>query len=72
MAEFSALGMKLHEAAARWRWGQLVGGAEGAAAVAGATAALRAEGVVAPQRYVGLLLPAPCVTGGSASPDPQP
>lgn len=42
MADFGALGMRVHEAAARWRWAELTGGAE-AELAAGPTAEAEAE-----------------------------
>jgi serine/threonine protein kinase len=48
---------RLHGAAARWRRGQLLGGAAGAALAAGARALFTAEGVRRPEAMLGMLLP---------------
>ncbi|PSM31860.1 serine/threonine-protein kinase [Haliangium sp. UPWRP_2] len=49
--------MALHVAAARWRLGELRGGAEGAALVADADAALRKQLIVHPARWIEVLAP---------------
>ena len=49
--------MKLHEAAARWRWGELTAGSEGERATSEAARVLEAAGVVVPARYVFMLAP---------------
>ena len=50
--------MTLHAAAARRAWGALVGGASGRALVDAADASMRAQRVVAPERFAQMLCPA--------------
>jgi hypothetical protein len=54
---FDAAGMALYAAAARRRLGELLGGDEGAALIAIATAWMRAEGIVRPERMAAMLAP---------------
>jgi hypothetical protein len=54
---FEASGMELHAAAARARLGVLVGGDEGAVALATSEAWMRDEGVVMPARIVAMMAP---------------
>ncbi|MCC7540849.1 MAG: AAA family ATPase [Deltaproteobacteria bacterium] len=54
---FAADDAAVFGAVARWRRGELVGGAEGHALVSSAHAMLDAEGVKAPRRWVGMLAP---------------
>jgi len=57
MARFAGLGMKVHEAAARWRWAELATGAEGEKAWSEASAVFQGEAVAVPRRYVFMLAP---------------
>jgi hypothetical protein len=52
-----ALDMPLHAAAARWRLGGLLGGAEGRALIEQADAELRQRGIVNPARLTAMLAP---------------
>ena len=56
-AELSAAGMNLHATLASRRLGKLIGGAEGARAVAEADAWLAAQGVRAPERLARVFMP---------------
>jgi len=49
--------MTLHGAAARWRRGQLIGGDEGEALVAGARATMEERGVARPERMIEVIAP---------------
>jgi hypothetical protein len=48
----AAAEMRLHVAGVHWELGRIVGGDEGAALVAGAEAAMRAQGIRSPARMV--------------------
>jgi eukaryotic-like serine/threonine-protein kinase len=54
---FAAASMGMHLRAARWRRGQLLGGAEGAALIAGVGAELEAQSVANPERMANLFAP---------------
>jgi len=56
-AEAQGSGMAAHAWVARWRRGKLLGGDEGAALVASAEAAARAEAVVKPERFAAMMAP---------------
>jgi hypothetical protein len=51
--------MGLHLAAARWQRGAALGAAEGSSLVADAHATMTAQGIAEPERYAGVLVPAP-------------
>jgi eukaryotic-like serine/threonine-protein kinase len=55
--QFLALDMPLHAAVARWRKGELTGGADGASAIGEAEGRIRWLGVVRPERFVRMLAP---------------
>jgi len=57
-------GMGMHATAARYRLGQLVDGAEGAALLQTALEALAAEGIRDPSRWVAIYLPGAWGAGG--------
>ncbi len=54
---FDAAGMALHAAAARYRWGHLVGGKAGAAQIEAAGQWMSRRGIESPSRLVDLLAP---------------
>jgi tetratricopeptide (TPR) repeat protein len=54
---FEAVDMALYAAAARRRWGEMLGGEDGRAAAEAADAWMRAAGVVRPDRMAGMLAP---------------
>jgi eukaryotic-like serine/threonine-protein kinase len=58
-AALDAEGMAMLAAAARWRLGELQGGADGQTRIADARAAMVAEGVRRPERLLAVLAPAP-------------
>jgi hypothetical protein len=55
--QFDALDMVQLASVTRWRLGELLGGDDGRALIAGAHAAIAAEGVVRPDRIVAALVP---------------
>jgi eukaryotic-like serine/threonine-protein kinase len=57
IATFDAAHMALYAAVARLRKGELLGGDEGLALIAGAAAWMRAEGIVRPDRVTAMLAP---------------
>jgi hypothetical protein len=56
---FDAADMALVAEAARWRLGELTAGDDGRALIARATAALRTEGIVRPDRVIAMFVPVP-------------
>ena len=56
---FGAQGLRLQQEVARWRLGELTGGAEGQAMVAATESYFRNEGVKRPERLVALFAPVP-------------
>ena len=62
LERFTELEMRLYQAAARRRLGQVIGGEDGAAEIRAADRWMAEEGIVNPRRMVAMLAPAPGVS----------